>query len=274
MQTIDVASWEEFGERALQLQEQQRATVGGFLPTLFRGHREKSWPLSTSLERLVATELEFEKYYWRACGLRFQIEAFTGNKWELPEFEKVAEWLGSYSSLNIELEFGRLPAYDYLAHLRHHGFPAPLLDWTESPFIAAYFAFSRKPTESHVSIFTLTEASQRAGSSHLPRVYRFGPNVRTHRRHFLQQCNYTMCLIRRDEKWQIVSHESPRAFAGPQSSDHPNFEVHKFNIPATERQKVLRALDAHNLNAFSLFGSEESLMETLAFREIEFGEPL
>jgi hypothetical protein len=46
----------------------------------------------------------------------------------------------------------------------------------------------------------------------------------------------------------------------------------KFNIPTSERLKVLKFLDAHNLNAFSLFGSEESLMETMALRELEFRE--
>jgi hypothetical protein len=34
--------------------------------------------------------------------------------------------------------------------------------------------------------------------------------------------------------------------------------------------KVLKMLDKYNLNAFSLFESEESLMETLAVREMEF----
>jgi len=45
----------------------------------------------------------------------------------------------------------------------------------------------------------------------------------------------------------------------------------KFNIPSTERVKVLKFLDAFNLNAYSLFGSEESLMETIAIREFDFG---
>lgn len=40
----------------------------------------------------------------------------------------------------------------------------------------------------------------------------------------------------------------------------------KIVIPASERTKVLTRLDKYNLNAFSLFDSEESLMETLAFR--------
>jgi hypothetical protein len=42
----------------------------------------------------------------------------------------------------------------------------------------------------------------------------------------------------------------------------------KFTIPASERRKVLEQLDEFNVNAFSLFGSEESLMETLTVREL------
>ena len=34
-----------------------------------------------------------------------------------------------------------------------------------------------------------------------------------------------------------------------------------------QRQSVLKVLDEFSVNAFSLFGSEESLMDTLALRE-------
>lgn len=45
-------------------------------------------------------------------------------------------------------------------------------------------------------------------------------------------------------------------------------ELWKFNVPWTERLKVLGLLDGYNLNAFSLSESEESLMETLALRKL------
>lgn len=43
----------------------------------------------------------------------------------------------------------------------------------------------------------------------------------------------------------------------------------KFILPKTERQKVLEKLNFMNINAFSLFGNEEGLMEYLAFKEIK-----
>jgi hypothetical protein len=45
----------------------------------------------------------------------------------------------------------------------------------------------------------------------------------------------------------------------------------KINIPVSQRVKVLRFLDRFKLNTFSLFDSEESLMEMLAFRTIDLG---
>ena len=87
-----------------------------------------------------------------------------------------------------------------------------------------------------------------------------GPYVRSHPRHFRQQADYTFC-----SKYDSVTGWSfcPHVFG----SDDRQDSLWKFNIPSSECVPVLRSLDEHNLNAYSLFDSEETLLETMWFRE-------
>jgi len=92
-----------------------------------------------------------------------------------------------------------------------------------------------------------------------------GPYVRTHERHFIQQSEYTYCTKRLPGgKYVYCSHEE--AF---KRNDDQQDVLTKFIIPKTERSKVLYKLHMMNITAYSLFGSEESLLETLAYKEIK-----
>ena len=88
----------------------------------------------------------------------------------------------------------------------------------------------------------------------------------THKRHFLQQSDYTLCMVfKPSNEWHFAMHEDMFRL----SEDHQDL-LWKFNIPWSERLKVLKILDTYNLNAFSLLDSEECLVETMALRTFQF----
>jgi FRG domain len=191
VQVIDVSTWEEFEEK---LKDIRLTHTSRFFPLLFRGHSDSRWALDTTLERINHKGMRFDEYYRIISSMRSEVETFTGTNWLIPTYPEVMALVQEYDTFSKELSFGRNPAYDYMAYLRHHGFPSPLLDWTGSPYIAAYFAFSKAENSENISIFVLSEADFHSGSNAVPKIYRFGPTMKVHRRHVLQQSQYTMCL--------------------------------------------------------------------------------
>lgn len=261
--TIELNSWEEFKHKvAKDKKPDSLANNGHHSAQLFRGQPNSTFQLLTTLDRRIDRTYTFESYFNLALRIKPQIETHTGNNWELPEFPKLSDWSKEYDSFGTK-EF---PASEFLIYLRHHGFPSPLLDWTASPFIAAFFAFSERNTSENVAIYRFQEYAGvgKTSANDEPRIISLGPYVKGHARHFWQQSQYTVCGKFEEFSWSFAKHEE--VF----NLNIPNQDIlTKFILPASERDKVLTELNAFNLNSFSLFRNEESLLETIAFKEIQ-----
>lgn len=271
MDEINLTCWEEFEDQIKRL-ENERHQKKSSSKFLYRGHGRQKWKLLTTLERHFQRNLSLREYYRLIWVVKHQIESFTEGNWNIPAYPNgFDKWLEDYGNL-LPHAFSSLDShkiYGYLADLRHYGFPSPLLDWSSSPYVAAYFAFRDVlQCEEDVSIYVYLESTSeyllKGGSSSSPHIHRFGPYVKTDRRHFIQQSQYTICIIN-DGDWRYEPHD--QAFA----RNNPSQDLlWKYNIPHSERLKVLKLLDGYNINSLSLFGSKESLMETMTLREIYF----
>lgn len=272
MKELTLDSWEDFEAELDKMRTQRNHAKGanglyisGFL---FRGLGNSDWSLSTTLERFSDKEFSLYSYYKLIFAAKTQIETFTDQEWDIPTPPEFQKWLDTEDG-DLFL-INHFPAYEYQIYLRHHGFPSPLLDWTKSPYVAAFFAFCEIKSEQNVSIYAYQEYSEggKSYSSNKPYISTFGPYIKSHKRHFLQQSQYTVCSITKDKnKSFYTSHDN---FAKLDEEKHDL--LWKFNLPVSERLKVLKKLDQYNLNSFSLFGNEESLMQTIAQREHYFRE--
>jgi hypothetical protein len=138
LETIDLETWKEFEDKIGALEPLKRGVY------LYRGQGNASWSLETTLERSGEKTILFSQYYRIVSVIRSQIESFTGQNWgELPDVGKVMDIFREYDKGSLALDGIGIPfpAYSYMTYLRHHSFPSPLLDWSRSPYVAAYFAF-------------------------------------------------------------------------------------------------------------------------------------
>lgn len=119
IKVVEINSVSELVSYILQNDTDSQAAHNTVRPyiTLFRGHRDASWSLQPSLGRLAHQGKDIRDLEKRM----------------LDEFKRRAlPHLGNTDGFSD---------WDWLGIAQHHGLPTRLLDWTESPLIALFFAF-------------------------------------------------------------------------------------------------------------------------------------
>jgi hypothetical protein len=113
---VKMSSWQHFMEFVY-------SEMLDYETYIWRGQRNSSWKLETTLDRLIkAAKVRKTKQY-----------DFVKN--HLEQFKLATRGRRGANPRNIENE------NEWWALGQHHGLATPLLDWTLSPFVAAYFAF-------------------------------------------------------------------------------------------------------------------------------------
>lgn len=101
---ISVKTWEEL--------RQHLGNIGHDALWCFRGHTNSAWNLQPKLERAIITYQEKELY---------------------EEFKRTAH-LYTNNTFKVESKM------EWLSLMQHYGAPTRLIDWTRSPYVAAFFA--------------------------------------------------------------------------------------------------------------------------------------
>lgn len=275
MDETPLDGWAQFGEAISGLRDEHAIRKGSLVPEvqiLFRGVSSAFLPLQTTLERRSADEWSLRDYARLTLRCQAEIESYSGRSWDLPSRGELANDFPDFDEDPIAVS---IPEhwYRYWVYLRHHGFPSPLLDWTESENIAAFFAFDGlEPTSTEgaggkrVAVYAFIELPRGgktigAGS---PLIRSLGPYVTTHKRHFVQQSWYTVCAQFIEGKHVFVPHDRVMG-RGRLYQD----KLVKFTLPALDRCQSLTDLQRMNITRYTLFQTEEALMSTLAFNKLE-----
>lgn len=278
MEEKHVNSWVEFKKTVDEIRKKyghsEYATSGGQTITekkavLFRGQQNATWSLETTLERATRETYSVERYIRRATRLSNILEAYTDRKWSIPEIPRIDQQIADKQHSSRVY----LPYYNFLVYLRHHGYPSPLLDWSESPYIAAYFAMSKPSSSERVAVFVYIESttSGKEAWNNPPRINLHGPFANTDKRHFMQQAWYTTATNWSEEKKRHTFCSHHAIF---DNTNLPNTQdiLVKITIPSSERIVVLQDLYDYNINHFTLFNTEDALIKTLSIKNFDLGE--
>lgn len=228
---------------------------------VWRGQRCDNWKLEPTISRLKRT----------ATVPRTQEHDFQMK--QLESFKLAARGRRGPSPPHLSDE------NDWWALGQHHGLATPLLDWSTSPFVAAFFAFSElmRPQTKYRAIFALhqptieswarikkarenrkrREQSKSAGTGGL---LSFAAHIDAEEEitflrplsdenHRLVNQGGLFTRSRTDkciEEWVEENHPTPE-------DDDGGMILMKILIPNTERDKCLRTLNRMNINPLSLF---------------------
>ena len=228
---------------------------------IFRGQRDPNWELTPSLNRLLAekikrdiyelgggTDIDSKSLLSGFGNMDSSVESHRNN------FERAIRGRIDITTLNSLLSNDT----ELWAVGQHHGLGSPLLDWTTSPFVAAFFAFEEKSGDGEEKRIKNKE-NQTSLSQEMRVVYALDKEA-------LKNCSsYDVAIVEPQfgENPRMIAQGGLFTFIPPgvdlewlvkkQFKNSTNYVLIKIYIPASDRHGVLKLLNRFNINHLSLF---------------------
>lgn len=251
---VKISSWKEFPRFVAEDMLEYDAYI-------WRGHKCDNWELESTLDRLVKkmNVTKADQYEFRRSHLE--------------QFKFAARGRRGPNPTRLDND------NDWWALGQHHGLATPLLDWTSSPFVSAYFAYIEKglPQTQSRAIYALHKpsiekiVSDKVRSQNLAQALRKKEDANKPKNNLLAQLAPYPPIIPEVEFIRPFSDENQRLvnqgglFTRAQDGvsldewvnkscdqKNENFLI-KIILPNDDREEALTTLNRMNINHLTLF---------------------
>jgi len=219
---------------------------------IFRGQAQSEWPLETSFDRLFwGIESEDERHKVEFDLLKYFVMELQSNRSD-----------GYCRMLSEQLDNllnGGPVDYSLHAYAQHFGVPTRLLDWSTSPYIAAFFAFSENVLDiessanTRVAIWALNKESQ---------VWSEDRGVK-----FVEPPGIENVRLRNQRGVFTLSKTPARSLEGyTDLFDDSKESLYQITIPAACASEAIQDLGIMSINSASLFPDAQGAARTAMVR--------
>jgi len=229
----NLTTWPDFRKLLLEyagLEPERRSQM------IFRGQSDSSWPLKTTLDRRYASGTDDER--------------------DRTHDRLQAEFRREAIGLPMALDRAGLET-EWLLLSRHHGLPTPILDFTRSPYIAAFFAFAAAAElESKSVTIWIIDRSRLPGMD--------VPGITILEDEDAIWLNPRAVEQRAVSLWVHTGQRSTEELLGD--------ALIKADLPSSDRRLALADLDEMGISSRGLFRDLEAVARTAAYRVIDAAE--
>ncbi len=231
------------------------------VPRAYRGHADPCWKLSSPWDRLI----EHQETANRKAGLTIDVRKFY--RLNISDEKPDDTWLIKFKNLVSTMpdtpDHSNWTKVDWWAFGRHFGLKTPLLDWSKSPFIAAFWAFTGRVFAENIEP-EITPLKYYKLPSYRPVVVwelLAAPNISSSEFGFVDNVRYELHRQRAQSGiFTILNHASFIDLESYLDSVGKAGYLEKFEIPCSSAQDAsiaLSDLDRMNINYGTVFPDPE-----------------